>query len=84
MSKQPAHRPRRSFPNARRVIVECELEECIHCRQPLVPSKSWHVRKAVQTMNEPLFVAGKTRSLLGSVAVGVGIVALARLAASTP
>ena len=61
MSKQPPHRPRRSFPNARRVIVECELEECVHCRQPLVPSKSWHVRKAVQTMDEPLFVAGKSK-----------------------
>lgn len=61
MSKQPRHRPRRSFPNAERVIVDCELEECIHCGEPLVPSKTWHMRKTVQTLNGPLFVAGKSK-----------------------
>jgi hypothetical protein len=61
VSKQPRHRPRRSFPNAKRVIVECELEECIHCGQPLVSGKTWHVRKTVQTMDGPLFVAGKSK-----------------------
>jgi len=30
MNKQPKHRPRRNFPKARRVIVECEPEKCIH------------------------------------------------------
>ena len=61
MTKQPSHRPRRNFPNAKRVIVECDLEKCVHCGQPLVPSKTWHVRKYVQTMDEPLFVAGKSQ-----------------------
>jgi hypothetical protein len=61
MSKQPRHRPRRNFPNAKRVIVGCELEKCVHCGQLLVPSKTWHVRKTVQTMDGPLFVAGKSR-----------------------
>ena len=61
MSKQPRHRPRRSFPNAKRVIVECELEKCIHCGEPLVPSKTWHMRKTVQAMDGPLFVAGKSK-----------------------
>lgn len=61
MTKQPSHRPRRNFPNAKRVIVECDLEKCVHCGQPLVPSKTWHVRKYVQTMDEPLFVAGKSK-----------------------
>ena len=61
MSKQPRHRPRRGFPNARRVIVECELEKCVHCGQPLMPSKTWHMRKNVQTLEEPLFVAGKSK-----------------------
>lgn len=28
MTKQPRHRPRRVFPNAKRVIVECALETC--------------------------------------------------------
>lgn len=61
MRKQPGHRPRRSFPNAKRVIVECELEECVHCGQPLEPGKTWHMRKYVQTMDGPLFVAGKSK-----------------------
>ena len=61
MSKQPRHRPRRHFPNAKRVIVECELDTCVHCGQPLVPRKTWHMRKTIQTMKEPLFVAGKSK-----------------------
>ena len=61
MSKQPAHRPQRSFPNAKRMIVECELEECVHCEQPLAASHTWHARKTVQTMGGPLFVAGKSK-----------------------
>jgi hypothetical protein len=59
--KRPAHRPQRRFPDAERVILECELEECIHCGGPLVPSGTWHVRKYVQTMKGPLFVAGKSK-----------------------
>ena len=62
MSKRPAHRPQRGFPDAERVILECELQECIHCGGPLVPSGTWHLRKYVQTMNGPLFVAGKSKT----------------------
>lgn len=61
MNKQPRHRPRRNFPNARRVIVDCELEECAHCGQPLESSKTWHMRKYIQTMDGPVFVAGKSK-----------------------
>jgi hypothetical protein len=61
MSKRPRHRPQRSFPDAERVILECELEKCVHCGEPLVPSGTWHVRKYVQTMKGPLFVAGKSK-----------------------
>jgi hypothetical protein len=61
MRKQPAHRPKRSYPDAERVIVECELERCVHCGQPLEPSGTWHMRKYVQTMDGPLFVAGKSK-----------------------
>ena len=60
MSK-PAHRPKRAYPDAPRMIVECELEECIHCGEQLVPSETWHMRKTVQTMKGPLFVAGKSK-----------------------
>jgi len=62
MSKRPSHRPQRSFPDAKRVILECELEECVHCGGLLVPSGTWHVRKYVQTMKASLFVAGKSKT----------------------
>jgi hypothetical protein len=61
MSKRLPHRPRRSFRDAERVILECELEECVHCGGALVSSGTWHVRKYVQTLNGPLFVAGKSK-----------------------
>jgi hypothetical protein len=61
MSKRAAHRPQRKYPNAERVILECELEECVHCKGELEFSGTWHVRKYVQTMKGPLFVAGKSK-----------------------
>jgi hypothetical protein len=57
----PRHRPQRSYPNAKRTIVECELETCVHCSRQLVCSGTWHTRKTVQTMGGPLFVAGKSK-----------------------
>jgi hypothetical protein len=57
----PRHRPQRRYPDAKRMIVECELEECVHCGEQLVPSETWHMRKTVQTMEGPLFVAGKSK-----------------------
>lgn len=61
MERQPRHRPRRSFPNAKRIIVDCELNECIHCGSLLSPRRPWHMKKTVQTMNGPVFVAGKSK-----------------------
>ena len=57
----PRHRPERSYADAKRMIVECELKTCIHCGEQLVPSGTWHTRKTVQTMGGPLFVAGKSK-----------------------
>lgn len=59
--KKPRHRPQRSFPDAQRIIVECELSECIHCGKNLVNRRAWHMRKTVQTMNGAVFVAGKSK-----------------------
>lgn len=61
MNKQPAHRPQRKFPSAKRVIVECEIEKCMHCGEPLEPSGTWHMRKVIQTLGGPLFIAGKSK-----------------------
>jgi hypothetical protein len=33
----------------------------MHCGEPLVASNTWHVRKTVQTLAGPLFVAGKSK-----------------------
>jgi hypothetical protein len=59
---QRPHRPHREFPETGRTIIECELELCPHCEQPLQPRKPWHMRKTVQTLAGPLFVAGKSKA----------------------
>lgn len=61
MKGQGRGRPRRRFEDAKRVIVECELEKCVHCGERLRPRRSWHMRKTVQTLQGPLFVAGKSK-----------------------
>lgn len=42
MEKQPRHRPQRSFVDAKRVIVECTVNQCIHCGSVLVSRRPWH------------------------------------------
>jgi len=64
VTKQPRHRPFRDFPNAERKIIECDFAECIHCGVWLVPGQGWHIRKTVQTLKGPIFVAGKNKSCL--------------------
>jgi len=61
MEKQPRHRPIRQFENAKRLILECELSVCPHCGGPLKARRTWHMRKTIQTLEGPLFVAGKTK-----------------------
>lgn len=62
MEKQPRHRPRREFPGAERIIVECDLEECPHCGEKLENRMPWHMRKKVQTLDGSKFVAGKSKT----------------------
>ncbi|UYD25376.1 hypothetical protein HGR01_29025 [Tolypothrix sp. PCC 7712] len=57
--KKPCHRPQRSFPDAQRIIVECELDKCIHCGKNLVNHRAWNMRKTVQTMSGGVFVVSK-------------------------
>src|SRR5512135_2170567 len=61
MGKQPRHRLHREFSEAKRVIVECDLDTCPHCGSVLKPRKPWHSRKHVQTLDGPLFVAGRSK-----------------------
>ena len=62
MEKQPRHRPRREFPEAERIIVECDLEECPQCGERLENRMPWHMRKTVQTLAGPKFIAGKSKT----------------------
>ena len=62
MPSSPRHRPERRFPNAARRIVECGLDTCLQCGQPLQPRKPWPMRKTIQTLNGPVFVAGKSKA----------------------
>ena len=61
MEKQARHRPRRFFEEAKREIVECDLANCPHCGEVLKPRPPWHMHKTVQTLQGPIFVAGKSK-----------------------
>jgi len=61
MTPLPRHRPQRQFPGAERKIIACELDNCPHCGAPLRPRKQWHMRKYVQTLSGPVYVAGKSK-----------------------
>lgn len=61
MEKQARHRPTRFFEEVKREIVECDLENCPHCGEALKARNTWHMRKTVQTLQGPVFVAGKTK-----------------------
>ena len=61
MPSQPRHRPKRQFPTAERKIIECDLDTCVRCGKPLRPRKPWHMHKTVQTLQGPVFVAGRSK-----------------------
>ncbi len=64
MEKQPRHRPSRRFADAKRLIIPCDRQTCLHCGQPLTPRKTWYVKKYVQTLDGPVFVAGRSSRCL--------------------
>src|SRR5262245_49000779 len=64
MTKQPRHLPSRRFADAKRLIFACDRQTCLHCGQPLNPRKTWCVKKYVQTLDGPVFVAGRSSRCL--------------------
>ena len=66
MEKRPRHRIHREFPGARRLILEPEIAHCPICGQELKARRNWHARKTIQTLNGPLFVAGKSKECLNT------------------
>lgn len=63
MNKQEGHRPYRRFEDAERIILPCEFEQCLHCGEALVDSRTYHMRKYVQTLAGALYVSGKKQVL---------------------
>jgi hypothetical protein len=72
MPTNPRHRPVRRFPDAPRQLVECPFTHCLHCGAPLAPRRPWHSRKTVQTLQGPLFVAGKSTECVNPACAQVG------------
>jgi len=66
MEKQARHRPHREYPDARRLVFDPDIETCPICGQTLKARRNWHSRKTIQTLNGPLFVAGKTKECVTS------------------
>ena len=60
MDKDPRHRPHRVYPDAPRIILAPEIQTCPACGQKLTSRQNWHTRKTIQTLQGPLFVAGKS------------------------
>ena len=61
MEKQARHRPHREYPDAKRLVLDPDIVNCPICNQALKARRNWHSRKTIQTLNGPLFVAGKTK-----------------------
>ena len=61
MEKRAPHRPVRRYPEAKRQIFVSEVKTCVHCGGELRLRPNWHVRKTIQTLKGPLFVAGRAK-----------------------
>lgn len=61
MEKRPRHRIVRRYPEAKRQIFVSELNTCAHCGAELKLRPNWHVRKTIQTLQGPLFLAGRAK-----------------------
>jgi hypothetical protein len=61
MEKRARHRPHRVYPDAQRILLDCELETCSVCGSRLQRRRPWHTWKTIQTMAGPVFLAGKSK-----------------------
>jgi len=61
MEKRPKRRPVRRYPNAKRTIYECDLDRCPVCEKELVARSPWHMKKTIQTLEGPEYIAGKSK-----------------------
>ena len=61
MEKRPRNRPVRKYPDAKRKIFNCEQNVCVHCGAELKLRPNWHMSKTIQTLQGPLFLAGRAK-----------------------
>jgi len=61
MEKRPRHRPTRKEAGAKREIYVSEVSNCIDCGAELRVRPNWHMRKTIQTMKGPVFLAGRAK-----------------------
>ncbi len=66
MEKQARHRPHREYPDAKRLVLDPDIVNCPICNHALKARRNWHSRKTIQTLNGPLFIAGKTKECVNS------------------
>lgn len=66
MEKRPRHRPTRKYPEAKRKLFNCELNICPHCGAELKLRPNWHVRKTIQTLEGPQFIAGRAKMCMNA------------------
>lgn len=59
--KERPRRPKRRYPEARRQIFVSKMKACIHCGAELRLRPNWHMQKTIQTLDGPLFLAGRAK-----------------------
>jgi hypothetical protein len=59
--KERPRRPKRRYPEARRQIFVSKMKACIHCGAELRLRPNWHMQKTIQTLEGPLFLAGRAK-----------------------
>jgi hypothetical protein len=61
MEKLARHRPKRELVPTKRVLIDSDLGQCPSCQKELKPRRPWHMHKTIQTLEGPIFVAGKSK-----------------------
>jgi hypothetical protein len=72
MEKRPRHRLHREYADIQRKLVECDLDYCPVCGSELKPRRPWHTQKTLQTLQGPIFMAGKSKECVNSECANYG------------
>lgn len=73
MEKRLRNRPVRKYPDAKRKIFNSEQKVCVHCGAELKFRPNWHMSKTVQTLQGPLFLAGRAKKCANTACTHYGM-----------